>query len=86
MNRILKLLLSSLALCLLIFWLGRTWRSHPSQPVFTIRYGNDVERMDMLIAHAAYCRDRADWAFRMNDLSSAQSWLNQAIADEWAAR
>jgi len=86
MNRILKLLLASLALCLLIFWIAGAWKRYPGQSVSTERHGNDVERKDRLIELAIYCRERAAWAFSMNDLSSAQSWLNQAIDDEWAAR
>jgi hypothetical protein len=106
MNRTLKLLLVSLALCLLIFWIGGAWKKHPSQSDVHDFYGNDMpgeglsdvsfgssnmsksekERKDRLIEHAIYCREKALWAFKMNDLSSAQSWLNQAIADERAAR
>ena len=46
----------------------------------------EKERRASLIAHANYCRERALWAFRMDDPISAQSWLNQAAADERAAR
>ena len=35
--------------------------------------------------HANYCRRMARWAIEMGDLSSAQSWLNQAAADDRAA-
>ena len=35
--------------------------------------------------HADYCRGRARWAIEMGDFSSAQSWLNQAAADDRAA-
>ena len=104
MNRTFRLLLVSLALCLLIFWLGGAWKRTPSQEAPHDFYGNDTpgdgavsfgssgtskadsEYKAKKIEHANYCRWRAAQAIDLNDLSSAQSWLNQAVADERAAR
>ena len=99
MNRTIKLLLVSLFLCFLIFWLGGAWKKRPGQPApgddvpgeneFDVSFGSsdsDKGYKAKKIEHAKYCRWRAAQAIDLNDLSSAQSWLNQALADERAAR